>query len=245
MKIDAPKAFSKDTDEQTAKWIREALEHPGSFGLSSEHEHYDDMFKTWSLGPVIETRDSDTLEKSNARALREYLAKDRTLKRDWCETECNHWAVGWVTHLSFRVIDRRGNPTRIARVLREWFDSLSDYPIADESLYSEMEREACEENWSSWQAREVRRYLVKELESRVECTTACLDSNSEECTCDQDDRVARTEDQVDAVPDETFWEIAVRDEGNGREIEGDCYQIGEREISEIADTLIKKGLVIL
>ncbi len=233
MKIDAPKAFSKDTDEQTAKWIRDALQRPGSFGLWSEHPHYADMFVTWALGPVIETRDSDTLERCNARALREYLAKDRTLAKDWCETEAGHWAVGHVTHLSFRVIDRRGNPTRIARVLREWFDALSDYPVANESLYSEMETEACEDYWRSCQESDVRSDVAKKLKSRVEETE------------DQADRIASIEDQVDAIPGETFWKIAVHNNGNGRETYNDSYRIESREISEIADTLVEKGLVTL
>lgn len=242
MKIDAPKAFSKDTDEQTAKWIRDALERPGSFGLSSSHEHYTDMFVTWALGPVIETRDSDTLEKSNARALREYLAKDRTLAKDWCETECNHWAVGYVTHLSFRVVDRRGNPTRIARVLREWFDALADYPVANESLYSEMETEACEEYWRSCQGGEVRSDVVKVLESWTEHTEECDADPKSPCVCPPSTPI---EDQVDAISDEQFWEIAIHNDGNGRETYNDCYVIRDSEINEIARALVEKGLVTL
>jgi len=133
----------------TEQDIKDALNRPGDFGLSPNHEHYDEMFYTWSLGPVIRHRDSGLLEESNADALEKHLNEDETLENDWEITSCNHWAVGWCDHLSFKVLDGNGEPSRIFRVITEWFNALSDYPVANESDYSEREYEATLENISS------------------------------------------------------------------------------------------------
>lgn len=241
--LDAPKAFAKDTDDEIKDWIRSALERPSSFGLSLDHEHYDEMFKTWSLGPVIEHRDSGTLDKANAEALRRHLASDPSLADDYCETGANHWAVGWVTHLSFRVLNEQGELTRIARIMREWFDALADYSVANESLWSEMETEAAEEFWRSWQSSDVKQALVKELRNRVDCTSECMNSGHEHCTCDREEREDSIEDQIDNLDDETFWEIAVHNDGNGREINDDCYVILDHDIEQIADAILERGLL--
>lgn len=239
--LDAPKAFSKDTDEQIKKWISDALERPGSFGLWREHPRYDEMFQTWSLGPVIETRDSDVLDRANAEALRRHLATDPTLADDWYLTEANHWAVGWVTHLSFRVVDPDGTPSRMARVVREWFDALADYPIANESLHSEMECEAAEEWWRQYQERETRREVTKYLQANLDTADPDI-VNGRDVEAIKD----AIEEQIDAIPDETFWEIAVHRDGNGREINSDgSYVIRDHEVEEIADAILERGLVTI
>ena len=86
-------------------WVKEALQSPGSFALWSDHPYYNEMFDTWSLGPVVNTRDADVLERANWQALQNHLAEDPTLEDDWYITRCSHWAVGWCDHLSFRVLD--------------------------------------------------------------------------------------------------------------------------------------------
>jgi len=133
-----------DTDvEITEDDIHKALKRPESFGYSGYNK---EMFETWALGPVIRTRDSGLLEQSNADALEDYLQSDPSLEDEWEITGANHWAVGWVDHLSFRVIDENGEPTRISRVIKKWFEDLDGYPIADEEDYSRRELEATVEN---------------------------------------------------------------------------------------------------
>lgn len=131
-----------DLDEsKLVTWAKESLHRPGSFGYFGDDK--DRMFVTWSLGPVIEHRDSGISDKSNAKALKDFLESDPSLEEEWKITGCSHWAVGWVDHLSFHAVDDSGAPTRIARILFAWFDYLkNEYPIADESLYAEMESEA-------------------------------------------------------------------------------------------------------
>src|SRR5262249_15574358 len=90
----------------------------------------------------IRTRDSGLVEQSNADALIRHLESDPTLAVDWDITTANHWAVGWVEHLSFRAIDERSVPTRVFRVLKDWFRRLDEYPIADEDDFSRREYEA-------------------------------------------------------------------------------------------------------
>lgn len=125
--------------------VQQALQRPSDFGYFGGDPA---MFDTWSLGPVIRHRDSGLLDQSNAEALEAHLKSDASLDADWRISGCSHWAVGWVDHLSFRVVeDDRATPTRIARVLKAWFDALDDYPVADEDDYSKREYEALLENF--------------------------------------------------------------------------------------------------
>jgi len=61
MRLDESKA------EISASDIKAALERPANFGYFGGED--DGMFDTWSLGDVIEHRDSGLLDKSNAKAL--------------------------------------------------------------------------------------------------------------------------------------------------------------------------------
>jgi len=123
--------------------IREVLERPSDFGYFGGNE---DMFETWTLGPVIRTRDSGLLEQSNAAMLEEAIEEASDVGAfshdDWEITGCNHWACGWVDHLSFRAVESDGHtPTNVFRWVTRWFDALSDYPVANEEDYSRREWE--------------------------------------------------------------------------------------------------------
>lgn len=134
--LDDEDAFSKMTTEQIDEWKADALRRPSDFGYFGGNE---EMFETWTLGPVIETRDSEIREKANAASIKKMLESDPSLEGDWELTGCKHWAVGWVDQVSFRVIDEKGNLTRISRVIKGIFDSLADGEILDDGLYSQME----------------------------------------------------------------------------------------------------------
>jgi len=118
--------------------IADALKRPSDFAYFGDN---DEMFETWSLGPVIRTRDSGILEESNAAALERHLESDKSLEGDWTITGASHWGPGWVDHVSFKVIED-GEPTRVFKIIMEWFDALSDYPVADDADYSEREYKA-------------------------------------------------------------------------------------------------------
>jgi hypothetical protein len=129
--------------EITSEELTKALKRPSDFGYFGENE--DGMFSTWALGPVIVHRESGLVDQSNAKALLKFLEEDPTLADEWRITDSSHWAVGWVHHLSYRAVDEQGKPTRIARIIKAWFDYLRDvYPIADDDLHSEM---VCDADW--------------------------------------------------------------------------------------------------
>lgn len=131
----------------TPEEIKKALARPSDFGYFGKD---DGMFETWALGPVIEHRESDALERSNAEALKRYLATMPELANDWRITGCSHWAVGHVDHLSYRVVNDEGKPTRMAQIVKGWFAYLRDvYPIADEDLFSEYEQEDADQTWKN------------------------------------------------------------------------------------------------
>lgn len=123
------------------------LERPRNFGWFGD----DRMFRTWTLGPVIEHRDSGILDRSNARVLLRELRRAvdaGVIETDsWEVVSCNHWAVGYVEHLTYRVLDDEGNATRVSKWIDSWFGYLREqYPVADESDYSELETEETAKN---------------------------------------------------------------------------------------------------
>lgn len=131
--------------EPTEKEIDKALQMPRDFGYSGELP----IGETWALGPVYRTRDSSLLDQSNADALEKSLNSIEAFSEEWEQTSANHWAVGWVDHLSFHavdIIDGVRMPTPIFGWLCVWFDALEGYPVADDEDYSRRQFEAVFEN---------------------------------------------------------------------------------------------------
>ena len=88
----------------------------------------------WYATPFVATRDGDALEASNFRVIMADLQKrDPDGVQD---LHFGHWAFGWYD----RIYVRKDHPVAIALV-RDWTKALTDYPIADESDYSELEYE--------------------------------------------------------------------------------------------------------
>lgn len=91
----------------------------------------------WLVLPVIKTRDSGALERANFDAALASLPKgdDHEIHR------FGHWACGWFTI----IIVRPGSPA--ADIAADVDDALSDYPILDDSLFSEYEQADADETW--------------------------------------------------------------------------------------------------
>jgi hypothetical protein len=112
-------------------------------------------------------RDSDILDKANAMAIAAELAP--FIKRgSVIPQRHSHWACGHVDGYAIKVFDKRG---RITKAFKVWCDlqaKMQEYPILDESLYSELEMEAQEESWELWAradfVRAVERCLDVELD---------------------------------------------------------------------------------
>lgn len=189
-RISASPVFEKGVDA----WVDDALRRPDSFILWNEDPK---MFTTWSMGPVIQHRDSDTIQRSNAKALIEYLESDPSLG-GWEVKTCSHWAVGHVDHLTFQVLEKMtkeeqglvaehktpatgymvpSHPgfklTRIACIVKKWFDDLADYPVADEDALCELEFEEGLEtikNEAGYACRHTGYDLKNELPDGWECS---------------------------------------------------------------------------
>ena len=133
--------LAKINRDKVQAYCKKLLERPSDFGYHGNL----DMFKTWSLGPVIEHRDSTLLDQSNAQEIKRIFEQADPDSKDWTVVHCGHWAVGWVDHLSMRVYKRVLHtyaPTKILLVWQDIENSLEDYPVLNEGDYSEREYNA-------------------------------------------------------------------------------------------------------
>jgi hypothetical protein len=92
-------------------------------------------------------RDSGLLDQSNAAVIAKAMAPfTEGDDPDVVFESHSHWAVGHVDGFSLRVFDADGKLTEAFRKYHELSESLEEYPILDESDYSERELEATLEN---------------------------------------------------------------------------------------------------
>jgi hypothetical protein len=122
--------------------------------LAGNHREFD-CFAWWTRPAddgkwaVVYThhRDSGLLDQSNAaaieRALRPFMEGDEA---DVVGERHSHWGVGWVEGYAIRVFGPDGQITPAFRRFCELRAKLADYPILDESDYSQREYEATVEN---------------------------------------------------------------------------------------------------
>jgi len=105
-----------------------------------------------------QSRDSDALERSNFRcALAAVGGESDTVLviRD------SHWAVGWVETIYIHESDE--NALRAADKVR---GRLEDYPVVNESDYSELEWEEAAEYWAQCSVRE-RARIIRDMNCGV------------------------------------------------------------------------------
>jgi len=90
----------------------------------------------WIVVPVIQTRDSVSLEHSNFRVVLEDLGGES----DTVEVHrFGHWGPGW-----FEII--LVHPDLEGKV-EEWESALADYPVASDSDYSEEQTQEEDDSW--------------------------------------------------------------------------------------------------
>jgi hypothetical protein len=144
-------AFDQLSEERVAELIGEALA-----GNPENSSYWGELplFDTWSLGPVVETRESGLVDKANARALYAALEAEEGLVQgydpetgegDYEAVEFPHFNVGWVEHLAFRAVNEDGTPSAMLRFLYNWNAGLEDYPVASDEILWDLEAEAVEE----------------------------------------------------------------------------------------------------
>ncbi len=82
-------------------------------------------------------RDSDTLSRSNAEVIRAEINRD--FPGVLIVESSSHWAVGWTeaAYVPVRADDGSIHPAAVAAL--EWASALEDYPVADETHFSNLE----------------------------------------------------------------------------------------------------------
>lgn len=124
----------------------------------------------WLVAPVIQTRDSGPLERSNFRVVRLDLEKVQAEDGDPSAPDepdvevhrFGHWGPGW-----FEIIlVRPGSPA--AKKAEEWEAALSDYPVASEEDFSKEEWEEAVEVWQSCYSDRERLEYIREHRSEFE-----------------------------------------------------------------------------
>ena len=102
---------------------------------------------------VGQNRDSDCLTRSNfICALREIGGESETVEI----VRESHWAVGWVEWIAIHADD-----SRALQIADEIVAALFDYPIIDESHFSELEWNETAEFWESLRLRDRVDYLKR------------------------------------------------------------------------------------
>lgn len=212
-----------DIDDATVvKAANEALTRPSDFGYFGDL----DLFGSW--GFTIATHpDSDALGQSNYRSMRRdliaYLESLGLDPDEWVqEIHCGHWAVGWIDHLAVRILvdpDADIEPSNISHAFRWITDAMQylqdNYPVWDESDFSELESE---EHYATWTNCVWPDFYRANLEyDRCECDAPCdcaerpdpLDSIDEDELYSEVANYA-CEYDPDTWTDEDIWQGIVR-----------------------------------
>lgn len=107
--------------------------------------------QNWLVCPVSINRDSDSLTRSNWEQMIQSLPDESELDESemtWERHSFNHWACGW-----FEIaIVKPG--TESARIAEQIESRLEDYPVLDESHYSQIEYDEFLESWANWAHRD-------------------------------------------------------------------------------------------
>lgn len=142
--------YSHDTlDADTlAKAAREALTRPSDSAWFDER-----LFDTHGCVYTWADRSDDVLDESNFHTMLTELEGIAASEDNDCESDdvmdvsASHWAVGSVRHIFVRVYDESGDITPVfAEAARMALYIRDEYPILDESDYSEREWKAYEED---------------------------------------------------------------------------------------------------
>lgn len=121
-------------------------------------------------------RDSDPLTLSNAEVIAAALAPFADEPGDVVFESHNHWAVGHVDGFSIRVY-RDGKITDAFRAYHALAVREEEYPILDETHYSNKQAEIVEQEWAAW----ARYDFIRALEKRFDCELTIADDPAGEC----------------------------------------------------------------
>jgi hypothetical protein len=109
----------------------------------------------WLVGPVTTNRDAGCLQRSNWEVVTEDIAKADPDGTDHEKHSFNHWACGWFEI----VIVRPGSKAH--ECAAKWECALSDYPVASDHHFSDLETNEIYDYWAGMSASERVYYLRK------------------------------------------------------------------------------------
>lgn len=181
------------------------------------------------LAVLGQSRDSAALEKSNFRVACKMLAE---VDDDCYHVDSeNHWAVGWVETL---LVDP-SNAAAVA-VAEDIQRALADYPVLDDSDYSELETEECDENWDNWARRDAEDELRRELTAHINeilwehCET--LDAEYDVDALDLAPVVDAYRGEGEESPDHFYPEKIARAAMAGDEVDALVAEVLDRIVAE-------------
>ena len=151
---------------------------PRGLGLEDQQD--------WLVLPCGRNRDSGPLDESNFHsALKSLGGESETVEVH----RFGHWACGW-----FEIIvvhpDRASEAEKIE-------GALADYPVLDDSDYSEREWDVITESWGNFDFEDCKRYLASEYELQ--------------------------DSTVDRIPSGALFELVTRNETPAVESDGTYY----------------------
>lgn len=113
--------------------------------------------ENWLVMPVMQTRDSGPLDQSNFTTFLKVLGgESETVEVH----RFGHWGPGW-----FEIIIIDPTDATAFDAAYDCARALEDYPVLDDSDFSQREHDAATESWSTWAYRDFSRDCEKELES--------------------------------------------------------------------------------
>lgn len=95
--------------------VRKLLSRPADFIYSGENKQ---MFVTWTIGPVIDFRDADDSKRNAWRRRIETLRKKFVENEDFRIERFSHFLVGWVEHLTYRVLIDPADMTSVTPIAK-------------------------------------------------------------------------------------------------------------------------------
>ncbi len=113
----------------------------------------------WLVCPVLQTRDSDCLARSNFAVVEADLDRVDPEGEDHELHRFGHWGPGWIEIL----IVRPG--TECHRTAQGWVAALAGYPVASDEHFSALEWDEACEAWENTSLRERIRLLADEGQS--------------------------------------------------------------------------------
>jgi hypothetical protein len=139
----------------------------GDFGWNDQPEDAND----WMIHHT-RNRDSSLIAQSNHAAIEKALAQfDESTVR---AQHFGHWACGWVDGFAIKVHSADGTLTDAFKVWCEIERALADYPLLDDSDYSEREYNAGIENITS---------ILDSMGRRADCDTLPDWSGNSDVAC--------------------------------------------------------------